>query len=63
MAIRILVEPDPHPFVRFAVSPLMEAALSLNAYLFPRERPLQHPWLRAMRRLSPALRREIRAFG
>jgi len=29
----------------------------------PKEHPLQHPWIREMRSLSPGLKREIRAFG
>ena len=31
--------------------------------MHPKEHPLQHPWIRRMRSLSPALKREIRAFG
>lgn len=45
------------------MSPLTEAALSFNALLFPRSRPVQHPWIRSARDLPTALRREIRAFG
>jgi DNA-binding transcriptional ArsR family regulator len=49
--------------VRFAVSPLCEAVMSLNALLFPRERGLQHGWIRSMRKLPGALRREVGAFS
>jgi hypothetical protein len=30
--------------------------------MYPKEHPLQHPWIREMRNLSPALKREIKAF-
>jgi DNA-binding transcriptional ArsR family regulator len=63
VAIRILIADENVRVVRFAVSPLSEAALSLNALIFPHERPVQHPWIRAMRDLPAPLRREIRAFG
>lgn len=63
MAIRFELRNDNVRAVRFMVSPLVEAALSLNAYLFPQERGLQHEWIRSMRRLPVALRREIQAFG
>ena len=36
--------------------------LSLHVLMHPKEHPLQHPWIRQMRALSPALKREIRAF-
>jgi DNA-binding transcriptional ArsR family regulator len=49
--------------VGFALSPLAEALLSLHVLLYPKVHALQHPWIRAMRRLSPALKREIRAFA
>jgi DNA-binding transcriptional ArsR family regulator len=63
MAIRFRLENANTRAVRFAVSPLVEALLSLNALLFPRERGLQHGWIRAMRDLPPSLRREIAAFS
>ena len=63
MAIRFELRDDNVRAVRFMVSPLVEAALSLNAYLFPQTRGLQHEWIRSMRRLPVALRREIQAFG
>lgn len=63
MAIRFELRDDNVRAVRFMVSPLVEAALSLNAYLFPQERSVQHEWIRSMRRLPVPLRREIQAFG
>ncbi len=63
MTIRFLLAEENTRAVRFAVSPLLEAGLSLNALLFPRQRPVQHPWIRAMRDLPAPLRREIRSFG
>jgi DNA-binding transcriptional ArsR family regulator len=49
--------------VAFAYSPLLESALSLHVLVEPKHHPLQHDWVRAMRALSPALRREIGAFS
>ena len=46
-----------------APAPLCEAVLSLHVLRYPKEHPLQHPWIRQMRALSPALKREIRSFG
>ncbi len=37
--------------------------MSLNAMLFPRERGIQHGWIRAMRELPSSLRRELAAFS
>jgi DNA-binding transcriptional ArsR family regulator len=36
--------------------------LSLHVLMHPKEHPLQHPWIRRMRNLSPGLKREIRVF-
>jgi len=41
----------------------MEAVLSLHVLVEPKHHPVQHEWVRAMRRLSPALKREIEAFA
>ncbi|MFD3377519.1 MULTISPECIES: DUF5937 family protein [unclassified Streptomyces] len=49
--------------VAFAYSPAMEAVLSLHVLVEPRHHPVQHGWVRAMRRLSPALKREIDVFA
>jgi DNA-binding transcriptional ArsR family regulator len=37
--------------------------LSLHVALAPKVHALQHPWIRTMRRLSPALKREARALA
>ncbi|MGH3103783.1 MAG: DUF5937 family protein [Gaiellaceae bacterium] len=37
--------------------------LSLHVLVEPKHHPLQHPWVRAMRRLAPALKREIAGFS
>jgi DNA-binding transcriptional ArsR family regulator len=63
MAIRFRLKNENVRAVRFAVSPLCEAVMSLNALIFPRERGLQHGWIRAMRELPTALRRELTAFS
>ena len=63
MAIRFRLDDANVRAVRFAVSPLCEAVMSLNALIFPRERGLQHGWIRAMRDLPPRLRRELTAFS
>jgi DNA-binding transcriptional ArsR family regulator len=49
--------------VGFSLSPLTEAVASLHVLLFPKVHAVQHPWIRAMRRVTPELRREIRAFS
>jgi DNA-binding transcriptional ArsR family regulator len=49
--------------VGFALSPLTEAVVSLHVLLFPKVHAVQHGWIRAMRRVSPELKREIRAFS
>src|SRR5512147_2480344 len=37
--------------------------MSLHVLLFPKVHAVQHPWIRAMQRVSPRLKREIRAFA
>jgi DNA-binding transcriptional ArsR family regulator len=49
--------------VAFSYSPSMEAVLSLHVLVEPKHHPLQHGWVRAMRRLSPGLKREIDALA
>ncbi|GAB7035800.1 DUF5937 family protein [Streptomyces sp. NPDC021749] len=49
--------------VGFAYSPAMEAVLSLHVLVEPKHHPVQHGWVRAMRKLSPGLKREIEAFS
>jgi DNA-binding transcriptional ArsR family regulator len=63
MAIRFHLPPHAIDRVAFAYSPLLEAALSLHVLVEPKHHPLQHEWVRAMRALTPALRREIGAFS
>lgn len=63
MPIRFRLENENVRAVRFTVSPLCEAVMSLNASIFPRERGLQHGWIRAMRELPTSLRRELTAFS
>jgi DNA-binding transcriptional ArsR family regulator len=62
LAIRFRVEDRPES-VRFALAPAAEAVMSLHVLLFPKIHAVQHPWIRAMRAVSPALKREIRAFA
>ncbi len=62
MAIRFTMPENAEEHVAFAYSPVLEAVLSLHVIVEPKHHPLQHPFVRAMRRLSPALRREIAAF-
>ncbi|MGH2920615.1 MAG: DUF5937 family protein [Gaiellaceae bacterium] len=59
MAIRFAVpvrEPDR---LAFAYSPLLEAVISLHVLVAPKHHPLQHDFVRRMRRLSPVLKRRI----
>jgi DNA-binding transcriptional ArsR family regulator len=63
VSIRLRIPKAPHGLVHVAPAPLVEAVLSLHVLMYPKEHPLQHPWIRQMRSLSPALKREIRAFG
>jgi DNA-binding transcriptional ArsR family regulator len=47
----------------FSYSPAMEAVLSLHVLVEPKHHPVQHEWVRAMRRLPPALKREVEVFA
>jgi len=49
--------------VSFCYSAILEAVLSLHVLVEPKHHPVQHDWVRAMRRLSPALKREIDVFA
>ena len=49
--------------IAFSYSPSMEAVLSLHVLVEPKHHPVQHEWVRAMRRLPPGLKREIDAFA
>ena len=48
---------------RFAVSPLMEALLSLHVLGAPKKHPLQHGWVREMQRLPAGLKQDVRALA
>jgi DNA-binding transcriptional ArsR family regulator len=61
--IRISLPEHPAEHVAFAYSPLLECVLSLHVLVGPKHHALQHEWVRRMRSLDPALRREIDAFG
>jgi DNA-binding transcriptional ArsR family regulator len=47
----------------FAASPLLEAVLSLHVLVEPKHHALQHDWVRSMRALPTALRRELAALS
>jgi DNA-binding transcriptional ArsR family regulator len=49
--------------VALLYSPAMEAVLSLHVLVEPKHHPVQHEWVRAMRHLPPALKRELDAFA
>jgi hypothetical protein len=59
MAIRFVLPEENPECVGFAYSPLLEAVLSLHVLVEPKHHPLQHPWVRKMRRLHPELRRSV----
>jgi DNA-binding transcriptional ArsR family regulator len=62
LPIRFRLDDRPES-VRFALAPAAEAIMSLHVLLFPKIHAVQHPWIRAMQRTSPQLKREIRAFA
>jgi DNA-binding transcriptional ArsR family regulator len=61
--IRITLPAHPEEHVALAVSPLHECVLSLHVLLGPKHHALHHDWVRRMRALDPALRREIDTLG
>jgi len=61
--IRITLPARPEEHVAIAVSPLHECVLSLHVLLGPKHHALHHDWVRRMRTLDPALRREIETLG
>ena len=63
MGIVFRLPPSAAERVAFSYSPTMEAVLSLHVIVEPKHHPVQHEWVRAMRRLSPALKREIDVFA
>jgi DNA-binding transcriptional ArsR family regulator len=62
VTIRFRIDDDADA-VAFALSPLAEVLLSLHVVLAPKVHALQHPWIRAMRNMSPSLKRDVRAFA
>jgi DNA-binding transcriptional ArsR family regulator len=63
MPLRFRLPDDAAGRVAFSSSPLLEAIVSLHVLVSPKHHPLQHPWVRRMRALDPALKRSIRAFS
>lgn len=63
MTIEFRLAPHAAERLAFSYSPAMEAVLSLHVLIEPKHHPVQYEWVRAMRRLSPALKREIDLFG
>ena len=63
MTIVFRLPPSAAERVAFSYSPALEAVLNLHVLVEPKHHPVQHEWVRAMRRLSPALKREIEAFA
>ena len=61
--IRIRLPAEALEHIAFAVSPLHECVLSLHVLLGPKHHALHHDWVRRMRALDPALRREIETLG
>ena len=61
--IRIALPAHPEEHVALAVSPLHECVLSLHVLLGPKHHALHHDWVRRMRTLDPALRRELETLG
>ncbi len=59
MAIRFTLADDQEAALAFGYSPLLETVLSLHVLVGPKHHALQHEWVRAMRGLRSALRREI----
>jgi DNA-binding transcriptional ArsR family regulator len=63
MTITFEIPADVPERIAVAYSPVLEAVLSLHVLAEPKHHPLQHRWVRRMRGLSPATRREIEAFS
>ena len=63
MPLRFEFGDEPEASLAFAYSPLLEAVLSLHVLTVPKHHALQHQWVRAMRTLRPALKREIAALS
>jgi len=63
VSIKLKLDPADSSSLRAGLSPVHEALLSLHVLLHPWAHPLQHPWVRAMRSLSPSLKRDVRTFA
>jgi DNA-binding transcriptional ArsR family regulator len=63
VSIKLKLDPTDAASLRVGLAPVHEALLSLHVLLHPWYHPLQHPWVRAMRSLSPALKRDVRTFA
>lgn len=63
MSITVRLPGSAAECLAFAYSPALEALLSLHVLVEPKHHPLQHPWVRRMRRLPPSLKREIEALA
>ncbi len=61
--IRISFPPNPVEHLHFALSPALEAVLSLHVLAGPKHHALQQGWVREMRGLDPPLKRRIDAFA
>jgi len=62
--IRIALDDRPEEHVAFAVSPLLECALSLHVLLGPKHHALHHDWVRRLRaEIDPGLRRTLEPFA
>jgi DNA-binding transcriptional ArsR family regulator len=63
VSIKLKLDPTDAASLRVGLAPVHEALLSLHVLLHLWYHPLQHPWVRAMRSLSPALKRDVRTFA
>ena len=63
IAIRFELAEGQDGGIAFGYSPLLESVLSLHVLAEPKHHSLQHGWVRAMRQLSPHLRRELVALS
>jgi DNA-binding transcriptional ArsR family regulator len=63
VSIKLKLDPTDAASLRVGLAPVHEALLSLHVLLHPWYHPLQHPWVRAMRSLSPAVKRDVRTFA
>jgi DNA-binding transcriptional ArsR family regulator len=64
-SVAISFEINPHDPLQigFGYSPVFEAVASFYVLLDPKHHPLQLPWVRRCRSLSPGLKKEIQTWG